>query len=194
MEEEHSLGDQIPLEAKQMESILKSMGVQDYDPRVVNQLMELTHRYVSDLLKSSSIYSQHAGKIEVDLDDLKLASQARINRSFTQPPPRELILDFAKHKNSVSLPSIPRLGVVLPNEDLCLSARNYQVDPRKKAKKEVPQPLKSSLSKLPNEEENENDEENSTPMIVDSKEEAPEPGSMPKLLFNLAGINKQKYQ
>jgi len=35
-------------------------------------------------------YAEHAGRTEVSLDDCKLAIQAKVNHSFTTPPPRQV--------------------------------------------------------------------------------------------------------
>ena len=46
--------------------------------------------YVSDVLEDAVVYSDHAGKNRVDVDDVRLAIQGRVNFSFTGPPPREV--------------------------------------------------------------------------------------------------------
>merc|ERR1719438_229683 len=41
----------VPKDARVMISILKDMGISDFEPRVVNQLLEFSYRYVSTILK-----------------------------------------------------------------------------------------------------------------------------------------------
>ena len=48
-----------------MRSILKEMGVADYEPAVLHQLMEFAYKYVTGVLEDSKIYSEHANKDEV---------------------------------------------------------------------------------------------------------------------------------
>lgn len=85
-------GDEdLPRDAKIVKSLLKSMGVEDYEPRVIHQFLELWYRYVVDVLTDAQVYSEHAGKAAIDCDDLKLAIQSKVNFSFSQPPPREVI-------------------------------------------------------------------------------------------------------
>lgn len=110
--------------------------------------------YVSDVLEDALVYSEHGGKSRVDVDDVRLAIQARVNFSFTGPPPREVcclmemptqgltalwnsaaydplqfMMDLAAKRNTASLPSIPqRMGVRMPPERYCLSSVNFQVD------------------------------------------------------------------
>jgi len=57
--------------------------------------------------------------------DVRLAIQSRVNFSFTQPPPRELLLELAQKKNNLPLPIIPdKLGVLLPEDEVrsCIGA------------------------------------------------------------------------
>ncbi|CAN6480229.1 unnamed protein product [Victoria cruziana] len=78
-----------PRDAKVVRSLLESMGVQQYEPRVIHQFLELWYRYVVDVLTDAQTYSEHAGKPSIDCDDVKLAIQSKVNFSFSQPPPRE---------------------------------------------------------------------------------------------------------
>ncbi|KAL3681127.1 hypothetical protein R1sor_024083 [Riccia sorocarpa] len=118
-----------PKDAKLVKSILELMGVQKYEPRVVNQFMDLWYRYVVDVLGDAQLYSEHAGKQAIECDDVKLAIQSRVNFSFTQPPSRETLLELAKVRNSIPLPKIiGGPGVALPPEQDSLIAPTYQLD------------------------------------------------------------------
>ena len=90
-------GDEdLPRDAKIVKSLLKSMGVDDYEPRVIHQFLELWYRYVVDVLTDAQVYSEHASKPAIDCDDVKLAIQSKVNFSFSQPPAREVIfLNFS---------------------------------------------------------------------------------------------------
>ncbi|CAC5420605.1 TAF9 [Mytilus coruscus] len=93
--------------------------------------------YVSDILEDARVYSSHANKKTVDADDVKLAIQCRMDHSFTSPPPRDLLMDIAKHKNSQALPLIkPYSGLRLPPDRYCLSAPNYKMASHKTVKKQ----------------------------------------------------------
>ncbi|XP_010534940.1 PREDICTED: transcription initiation factor TFIID subunit 9 [Tarenaya hassleriana] len=145
-------GDEdVPRDAKIVKSLLKSMGVEDYEPRVIHQFLELWYRYVVEVLTDAQIYSEHAGKSTIDCDDVKLAIQSKVNFSFSQPPPREVLLELAANRNKIPLPkSIAGPGIPLPPEQDTLISPNYQlIVPRKPA------------SHAP--EETEEDEENGDP-------------------------------
>lgn len=83
--------EDLPRDAQIVKLLLKSMGVEDYEPRVVHQFLELWYRYAADVLTDAQVYSEHAGKTGIDCDDVKLAVQSKVNFSFSQPPPREVV-------------------------------------------------------------------------------------------------------
>ncbi|KAL3616691.1 Transcription initiation factor TFIID subunit 9 [Castilleja foliolosa] len=120
--------EEIPRDAMVIKELLKSMSVEDYEPRVVNQFLELLYRYVADVLTDAHVYSEHASKSTVDSDDVKLAIQSKVNFSFSQPPPREVLLELARSRNKVPLPkSIAGAGIPLPPEQDTLISPNYQL-------------------------------------------------------------------
>ncbi|XP_055709410.1 transcription initiation factor TFIID subunit 9 [Phlebotomus papatasi] len=118
----------IPKDAQVIMSILKELGVTDYEPRVINQLLEFTYRYVTCILDDAKIYANHAKKKFIDPEDVKLASQMVLDKTFTSPPPRDVLLDLARSKNTAPLPLIkPHCGLRLPPDRYCLSSCNYKL-------------------------------------------------------------------
>lgn len=62
------------------------------------------------------------------MEDVKLASTMLLDKSFTGPPPREVLLEVAKQKNTQPLPLIkPHSGIRLPPDRHCLLAQNYKL-------------------------------------------------------------------
>ncbi|NWU05136.1 TAF9 factor, partial [Cephalopterus ornatus] len=51
-----------PKDAQVMAQILKDMGITEYEPRVINQMLEFAYRYVTTILEDAKIYSSHAKK------------------------------------------------------------------------------------------------------------------------------------
>ncbi|ESR39900.1 transcription initiation factor TFIID subunit 9 [Citrus sinensis] len=133
-------GDEdLPRDAKIVKSLLKSMGVEEYEPRVIHQFLEVWYRYVVDVLTDAQVYSEHAGKTTIDCDDIKLAVQSKVNSSFSQPPAREVLLELAKNRNKIPLPkSISAPGIPLPPEQDTLISPNYQLSlPKKQSAREA---------------------------------------------------------
>ncbi|RAL54827.1 unnamed protein product [Cuscuta campestris] len=120
--------EDLPKDAKVVKTLLKSMGVDEYEPRVVHQFLELMYRHAVDVLTDAQVYSEHAGKAVIDSDDLKLAIQSKVSFSFSPPPPREVLLELARSRNKIPLPkSISGHGIPLPPEQDTLISPNYQL-------------------------------------------------------------------
>ncbi|KAI8085238.1 transcription initiation factor IID, 31kD subunit-domain-containing protein [Thamnidium elegans] len=135
-----------PRDARIVSLILQSLGVEDYDPKVVHQLLEFAHRYTSDVFQDSLIYAEHANKNDLDLDDIQLAIQGRVNHSFTTPPPKEFLLELAQEKNKIPLPLIPeKYGIRLPSDKHCLTGINFSIVPDAPP---PPRPLEKSSSMM----------------------------------------------
>lgn len=118
----------IPKDAQVMIQILKDMGITEYEPRVINQMLEFTYRYVTTIIEDAKIYASHAKKSNLDADDIRLAIQCRMDQSFTSPPPRDFLLEVARQKNQTPLPLIkPYSGPRLPPDRYCLTAPNYRL-------------------------------------------------------------------
>ncbi|KAF9431491.1 Transcription initiation factor TFIID subunit 9 [Entomortierella beljakovae] len=132
----------LPRDAKVISLILQSLSVEDAEQKVIHQLLEFANRYTTDVFQDALLYSEHAGRTEVGLDDVKLAIQGRVNHSFTSPPPKEFLLELAEEKNKVPLPLIPeKYGIRLPHERHCLTTVNFQLIP------ELPPPGTTSILK-----------------------------------------------
>lgn len=53
--------------------------------------MAFVEGYITTVLEDAIVYSKHAGKKDVDADDVQLAIQSRLDHSYTNPPPREVV-------------------------------------------------------------------------------------------------------
>ncbi|CAG8465405.1 1975_t:CDS:2 [Funneliformis mosseae] len=124
------LKDQVPRDSRVMQLILQAAGVEDYEPKVAQQLLEFAHRYTVDVIQDASAYAEHAGKNDIDIEDVKLAIQGRITHSFTAPPRQEFLAQLAKERNKEPLPPVPeKYGLRLPPDRHCLTAVNFQLIP-----------------------------------------------------------------
>lgn len=77
-------------DAQTMISVLKDMGIDDYEPRVVYQLLEFSYRYTTNLLEDAKAFSVHASKKTIDSEDIKMAIKSKVDYSFTTTPPRDV--------------------------------------------------------------------------------------------------------
>ena len=104
---------QIPRDARLISLLLQSMGIDEFEPRVLHQLLEFMHRkqsyvygdlpghirfdlvwhmigYVLDVLNDAMIVSDHAGRQEINVADLELAVLSRLEHSFALPPSHDV--------------------------------------------------------------------------------------------------------
>ena len=113
-------------DAQTMIAVLKDMGIEDFEPRVVSQLLEFSYRYTTNLLDDAKAFSTHAGKKTIDSEDIKMAIRSKVDFSFTTTPPRDLLMEISKSKNKNPLPPIKdHSGIRLPPDRFCLHAQNF---------------------------------------------------------------------
>ncbi|XP_034946920.1 transcription initiation factor TFIID subunit 9 [Chelonus insularis] len=123
----------VPKDAQVIMSIMKDMGIVDYEPKVINQLLEFTYRYITCLLDDSKVFANHAKKKLIDLEDVRLAVKMQLEKTFTNPPPRDVLLEVARAKNNIPLPFVkPNNGLRLPPDRYCLNSANYRLKPSMK--------------------------------------------------------------
>lgn len=69
---------------------------------------------MSNVLDDAKVYSNHAKKKVIDLDDVRLAVQMQQDRSFTNPPSRDVSTVYCFSYNCLihvfTLLSVARLG------------------------------------------------------------------------------------
>jgi len=111
-----------------MAGILRDLGMTDYDPGVLTQMLEFSYRYISNVLEDAKLYSNHARKRSIDSEDIKLAVQVLTEQSVTSPPTRDVLLDLAQSRNNTQLPLVkPGVGLRLPPDRYCLTNTNYRL-------------------------------------------------------------------
>ena len=57
-----------PKDARIVALILKSMGIDEFDPRVIHQLLEFMHQYTTNVFQDAQLYADHAAKPAIDLE------------------------------------------------------------------------------------------------------------------------------
>jgi len=118
----------MPKEAQVMATILRDLGINDYEPGVVTQMLEYSYRYITSVLEDARLYANHARKKAVDVEDVKIAVQMQCEQNNTSPPSREVLLELSQFRNSTQLPLVkPGAGLRLPPDRHCLTAVNYRL-------------------------------------------------------------------
>ncbi|KHN83131.1 Transcription initiation factor TFIID subunit 9B [Toxocara canis] len=116
-----------PHDAQVMQNILKEMGITDYEPRIVSQLLEFAYRYTAEVLEDARSLSEHAGKKQIDEADVQFAIDNAGASWRGVRHDRQFMLELAEQKNSIPLPAIRQnFGMRLPNDRFCLVQPNMQ--------------------------------------------------------------------
>ena len=109
----------------EMRALLESMGVDDYEPRVLHQLLEFVERYCTDIFADSAQYAEHAGRSgRVQSEDVQLSS--RLRASASQPQASQFMTFMAQTRNRERLEKLHVPNIQLPNPELCLVKQNWQ--------------------------------------------------------------------
>lgn len=137
-----------PKDASVIAAILRDQGVTEYESRVVHQLLEFAYKYASFVLEDAMLYSNYASKKSVDCDDVRLAVEKLSDKYFTTPPPKDLLAEIARHKNSTALPPIKsHAGPRLPPDRYSLISANFKArhTPRNNSTQPQQLTIRSSL-------------------------------------------------
>lgn len=119
-----------PQDALMIRKLLSSMGVEDYEPRVVHQLLDFMYAHVSGVLQDAEAYSERAGATrgQVEVEDAMIAIQARAAFSFVQPPPQHVLAGMAAKRNARPLPPVGKVhGLRLPPEGQRLTSPHWDL-------------------------------------------------------------------
>jgi transcription initiation factor TFIID subunit 9B len=84
--------DTLPPTARAIALLLASTpSVHDAQPGVLHQLLEFSHRYVTQVLQDGQVYADHAGRQgKIEMEDVVLAAQARVGWELGGRVPKEV--------------------------------------------------------------------------------------------------------
>eukprot|EP00102_Acyrthosiphon_pisum_P020442 XP_016657652.1 PREDICTED: transcription initiation factor TFIID subunit 9-like isoform X2 [Acyrthosiphon pisum] len=123
-----SQGKYMPKETQIIVSIMKDLGIVEYEPQVLNQLLEFNHRYTTLLLDDAKKFSNFAKKKDVDEDDVKIAIQMAQDGIFCRPPQRDVLMTASREINKIPLPPItPAIGLRIPQNGPNFLQTNYKL-------------------------------------------------------------------
>lgn len=92
-----------PRDAKIISVILRSLGIEECEPKVIVQLLEFAYKYSSDILEDAHLYARYCDRESVNVKDIKLALHTKVGKYFLPAPPRNLLQSSAEVANSKPL-------------------------------------------------------------------------------------------
>ena len=118
----------MPKDAQMMAQILKGMGITEYEPRVINQMLEVAFWYVTTILDDAKIYPIMLRKLLLMQMMCDWQSSVLLTSLLPLLPQETFLLDIARQRNQTPLPWIkPYSGPRLPPDRYCLTAPNYRL-------------------------------------------------------------------
>lgn len=117
-----------PRDAETVVAILRSMGVEEFEPRVLHQLLEFMHSYCIQVFQDGADFAEHSGRAgQIECEDVMLAVRLKEAASNTYAP--QLIEWLARTRNKEKLPDPNPPLNAMPPLNLCLMQKNYQLEP-----------------------------------------------------------------
>ncbi|CAF1382180.1 unnamed protein product [Adineta ricciae] len=119
--------NRLPKDGIVVQTMLQEMGITNYEPKLIPMVLDFMHQYTTDVLEEAKLFSIHAGRKQVELEDIKLACQNWAEGHSTMPS-KDTLTELAKGKNRTPLPTIRNFsGPRLPADRFCLLAPNYKL-------------------------------------------------------------------
>ncbi|ORD94122.1 transcription init factor put [Enterospora canceri] len=106
----------LPRDAKIISAILRSLGIEECEPRVIVQLLEFAYKYSTGVMLDAQGYARHCESETITQKDIKLAIQTKSSQQFLPAPSRNLLQATAEsiNKNPLSMPDAENL-IRVPN-------------------------------------------------------------------------------
>lgn len=118
-----------PRDAKIISVILRSLGIEECEPKVIVQLLEFAYKYSCDILEDANLYAKYCQRETINISDVKLALQTKVGKHFLPAPPRNFLQSSAENVNSkpLSQPDSENL-LRVPNTNAGLYGIEYSVE------------------------------------------------------------------
>lgn len=88
-----------PRDAKVISLILRTLGIEECEPKVIIQILEFVYKYSIDIMEDAAIFANMCNR-RINANDIKLAIKIKIGKYFVPPPPRHYIMDLVEQVNS----------------------------------------------------------------------------------------------
>ncbi|KAI4292306.1 hypothetical protein PAPHI01_1580 [Pancytospora philotis] len=128
-----------PRDAKIVSVILRSLGIEECEPKVIVQLLEFAYKYSCDILDDANMYAQYCERDTISLKDMKLALQTKVGKHFLPAPPRNFLQANAEVVNAkpLSVPDsenllrVPSLSSGLYNPECTIEQKESNIKKRR---------------------------------------------------------------
>ncbi|KAI5180555.1 transcription initiation factor TFIID subunit 9B [Nematocida sp. AWRm80] len=130
-----------PRDAKIISLILRSVGIDECDPKVILQFLEVSYKYFIETLEDATMYAEQAGRQTPNAADIKLSIQTKVGKYFVPPPPRQFMLEISSRINSKPLMVLESSSLLrIPGEKTSLLELYYATIRKDETRKRKKQP------------------------------------------------------
>lgn len=118
-----------PRDAKIISVILRSLGIEECEPKVIIQLLEFSYKYSCDILEDAFLYAKHCSRDTITTKDMKLALQTKVGKHFLPAPPRSFLQSSAEATNSKPMTTVDSENLLrAPSVRSGLYGLEYQIE------------------------------------------------------------------
>ncbi|KAH9387210.1 transcription initiation factor TFIID subunit 9B [Nematocida major] len=115
-----------PRDAKIISLILRSVGIEECEPKVILQFLEVAYKYFIEALEDAMLYAEQSGRQTPNGSDIKLSIQTKIGKYFVPPPPRQFMLEISSRINAKPLVVLETSNLIrIPGEKTSLLELYY---------------------------------------------------------------------
>ncbi|KAI5148565.1 hypothetical protein ENBRE01_0403 [Enteropsectra breve] len=125
-----------PRDAKVISVILRSLGIEECEPKVITQLLEFVYKYSTDIMMDADLFSKHCGRESISAADIKLSLQSKVGKYFLPAPPRSFLQASADYVNSkpLTMPDSENL-LRTPVPSMSVSSMEYEIEQKEQSVK-----------------------------------------------------------
>lgn len=117
----------MPHDAGIIMAIMEALRIHNYEPIVINQLLEYIHRHVSCVIDEAIALAKHANRKFIETDDVKMGAYMTLEKSFTPAPPKDALLELARSRLNLAIPPYKfNCGLLLPPQQQPKEYNSYK--------------------------------------------------------------------
>ena len=80
--------EQVPREARFISMLMANCSISECEPKVIALITEFMQKYCTNILQDAQVYSEHAGRGNITLSDVRLAINTNSKKVQSKTPSR----------------------------------------------------------------------------------------------------------
>ena len=119
----------LPRDAKIISAILRSLGIEECEPKVIIQLLEFAYKYSVGVVEDANDFAIHCERSNITIKDIKIAIQTKASQKFLPAPSKTLLQATVDrvNKRPLTVPDTENL-IRAPNMKSGLYGLEHDID------------------------------------------------------------------